>query len=215
MKSLKVSRPVVYLGLIAVAVAAFLLTEEEPARKSTTKPKTVASKPGDRSAFTVEDYKATFEPVSGPVKNSFQPLVLRYGGLDAGLLTPNVVPLEFAGGEPNWALTGIAYVDGVPTALIENSSTGEGFFVKHGDQFKASTVVRITPNSVVLSGPGGIAKTLTIVTEAFGAYAAQSPAPLDVGPAANRALTGEVTVTPEANTTPTTPPQGSEGGNEN
>lgn len=194
---LKVSRPVVYVGLAAVGVAAWVLTAEEaPKGSSERRPVSSAKKNGE--AFLAEDYRASFPPVSEPAKNAFRPLVVRSGLSDAGLsLPPNAIPLDFAGGEPNWIFTGVAIIDGAPVALFENSSTQEGVFVKHGDRWKSSTVVRITPETVVLAGPAGVTRTLKIV-DTFENIASVPIQPLDVRPAVERAFGGEIVVTPEA-----------------
>jgi len=194
---LKVSRKVIYLGVAAVAVAAWLLTEDDSSKASEgRKPTTAVKKNG--AGFTDEDYQATFPPVLDSGKNSFRPLIARSGAADFGLaLAPNAIPLDFAGGEPNWIFTGVAIIDGAPVALLENSSTQEGVFVKHGDRWKSSRVAMITPDSVVLAGPSGTTRTAKIV-DTFDDLVTSTIRPLDLNAAVESAIGGELMITPEA-----------------
>ncbi len=195
--NLKVSRPIIYGGVATIAVAAWLLTADEPTKPAPTRKAPPAAKKA-ASGFLAEDYSAAFPPVTDPGRNVFRPLVARTGTADAGInLAPNAIPLDFAAGEPNWIFTGIAIIDGAPVALLENSSTQEGSFVKHGDRWKSSTIARITPETVVLAGPGGLTRTVRIL-DTFETYSATSIRPLDLNAAVERSFGDELMISPEA-----------------
>ncbi len=145
----KISRPMLYGGLVVVAVAAFLLTGEKPAAPRTEKTKTKAAITKKTSLFTQEDYDASFDSVNETAKNAFQPLVKRERALTG------TSPAALALGDPNWIYTGMAEVDGVSMALMENTVTQEGAFVKLGERWQGATVRRITPESITFDSPRG------------------------------------------------------------
>ncbi|MFN3730073.1 MAG: hypothetical protein ACK4XJ_10205 [Fimbriimonadaceae bacterium] len=172
---MKLSRPVIYLIIVAVVAVAWLfLTEEQPqgggatARRSTAQPQARA-----QTGFTEEDEKKRFDRYERPTRNAFNPLVASSRGVGVGTLdalSTNVIPSVFAAGEANWTLTGIAEVDGSRTALVENSGTKEGDFLQRGTRWKSSTVIAVGPSSVTLSGPNGVTRVveLDIVEELDG-----------------------------------------------
>src|SRR5205814_1984309 len=134
----------------------------QPADKSalhSSKPKSRAARSKNELVFTAEDEKASFKPIVSPVKDAFMPLVARKGGIGSGQALANMLPSEMTGGETNWVYTGSAEMDGVPSALIENRTTGDAVFLKKGERWKSAYVVQILPDSVVMRGPGGL-KTL-------------------------------------------------------
>jgi hypothetical protein len=180
-------KPITWIVIAGIGVAAFALTEPEPTKSSGIKAlskKKSSSKSGD-SQFTKEDYEAVFKPVNDKPKNSFVPIVARHGGIGSADGLANAIPIDMTGGEPNWIYTGSAETDGVPTALIENRTSGDAVFLKRGERWKSSFVERITPYSVVLRGPNGT-KTLGLVDEDTSsktiarASSGFSPAPVDV-----------------------------------
>jgi hypothetical protein len=162
----KLSKPVLILLLATVAVAVYLLASPAPKRPTASKK---PSKPIVRitsTPYTQADRDANFpEPVLAS-RNSFTPLVMRKSGaLAAALAASGNIPAEFAGGDPNWACTGTAEVDGVRQALVENKSTNDGVFLKQGDRWRTSVVSQVLEDGVVLIGPGGEAKTIHVKQE--------------------------------------------------
>lgn len=170
MAKLKLWQLVGLLG--AVGVGAYFMTEppqttarrKPPTKKSSTKKVT-----NTEIVFTKEDYEAKFERLGATPRNSFEPLVVSLkGGRGRGELLPNEIPAEFSGDNTKWTYTGTAIVDGVPMALIENPTTGEGEFVKVGQAWKKAVVRKITPTTLVLGGPNGKARTLDLMKDPVG-----------------------------------------------
>lgn len=164
----KGNRLYLYGGLALVVVAALILTEpqkvQRPPRKSAAVTRPVKT---DKALedFDERDQKATFEPVALTTRDAFKPLVVRGEGVgpdSAGL--PNQVPPSFASGEAGWFFTGAAVIDQVPTALIENTQTGQGLYVKQGDLWKNCRVERITPTSLTLAA-GDSVRTLMLLAD--------------------------------------------------
>lgn len=164
------SRPLIYGGVAVVAIAAFILTGEDSsggneAIKSSKAARQETGRSSTRTrsstAFTDEDYSATFPAVNEAPANAFKPLVVSAkaaGGSGSGSgsqAAPNEIPASFTDGESIWLYTGTASVDGVPMALVENPATSEGEFIKVGQRWKNTVVRKITPTTLVLSGPGG------------------------------------------------------------
>lgn len=168
----KLSRPVLYVLVGSVAIAAWFLTSDDtPTRQPLKKTAAKTTAKADPGGFTEEDKTATFEPVNISLTNAFKPLIVRAdeGSLSGMVLEPNRVPQDFASGDPNWYYTGTAEVNGVPTVLLENLTTMEGEFLKAGESWKRAKVRQITPNSVTLEGPNGRTRTLKLVDSAAAA----------------------------------------------
>ncbi|MEJ5171486.1 MAG: hypothetical protein WHU10_10900, partial [Fimbriimonadales bacterium] len=72
------------------------------------------------------------------------------------------IPASLTGGDPNWMYRGMAEIDSVPMALVENAKTGEGVFLRHGELWNGSRVVAITPESLTLAGPDGLQRTVDV-----------------------------------------------------
>ncbi len=178
-----IKKPIFWIGVVALGAVAWVATAPEEAGSgiSTRKPtaKKSAVKKG-QVAFLEEDDDAKFEPVNIELKNSFQPVIARRsGGFGAGEGQANAIPPEFAGGDSGWFFTGNAEIDSVPTALLENRSSGEGVFLKAGDRWKSCTIAQILPDSVVMKGPSGT-KTFALVNEERPKALAGGFAPLPV-----------------------------------
>lgn len=164
----KISKPTIYMLVLLVAVAVwYFATGDTPtkAKSSITKSKKVVKKVKD-TEYTEEDYTAKFASLRSPTKNVFSPLVARskglrgtLGGIDQG---PMMVPPELTLGEATWTYTGMAEVDNVPTALVENTETQDGVFLKRGEKWKLATVYRISEDELVLSGPDGVRHTVKV-----------------------------------------------------
>ena len=200
--ALKLSRPVVYslLGVVVLAAAYFLNEPTQSARKgrsAAAKPKTTSKK----DQFLPEDYDAKFTPVNWPVKDTFQPVVARKDTRSL-LSNPGGIPVEFAGGDPNWVYTGEVSVDGSREALLENTLTGEGVFLRSGERWKNCAVVEIAGEKLRLEGPGGEVKTVTLGDRQAAVNPGAELAP--VNPAPGAPLTGPIgggglTITPDPN----------------
>jgi hypothetical protein len=161
---MKISRPVLYILIGAVAIGAFYLTNEEVvARKGATKKKTTSIASKLPEGFTEADLTAKFSRIAEPPKDAFVPIVVRSneGGAETAL-SPNAVPSVLTGGDPNWVYTGMAEIDGIPMGLLENKVTGEGVFLKHSESWKMATVTGISPFSLILVAKSGKNYTLTI-----------------------------------------------------
>lgn len=169
----KSNRLLIYGGLAALAVVGYFATEPDPepaAEEETTSRRSNRSSGSvarGLEAFNEDDEKATFARLDEPVKNVFRPLVARSGaagGSGSGTtLAPNQIPPYLVGGETGWFYTGTAYLDNVPSVLIENAATGEGNYFRVGERFKNATISRITPNSVVMTGAQGVTATLVLI----------------------------------------------------
>ena len=150
--------------LVVAGAAYWFLGDAPSASKSTTK-RTVANKSGKakEGQFTDADYTASFAVLTESPKDSFKPLIVRSNVRDEALIgKPNAVPAYMAGGDPNWIYSGTAEVDGVPTALLENGTTGEGMFLKQGERWKELTISQIMPESVVIKSSDGESLTLVL-----------------------------------------------------
>jgi hypothetical protein len=151
-------------GVIVLGLAAWSLTDSPAPVKRERK---VSERPASRQAkvdtFTEEDYKAKFGRLAEAPKNVFKPLVL--GSASGSRLAPNEIPSAFTGGTGRWSYTGTAVIDGAPQALVENSETGEGEFIRVGQQWKSSTVKQITPTLLVLEGPNGSVRALELMKD--------------------------------------------------
>jgi hypothetical protein len=157
----KLSRTVVY-GSLTVVVAAsmiFLSGGDAPAKPKSKTATSKAAAKAKETVFTEEDYKAVsadYGQVTAVSRNVFQPLVARSGARGAGASGPSGIPTELTLGEQNWVYTGMAEVDTVPSALIENTVTQDGVFLKQGERWKQAVVFQITPDELTLVGPDGM-----------------------------------------------------------
>ncbi len=155
-------------GGLAIGAIAFLATgsDDPRAKKGTeTKPKAKAVAKADQD-FDQADYDAKFSPAKVQYRNVFSPLVMASSkGKGSGVLSPNAIPMEFSGGKEQWLYTGTAVIDGVPNALVENTSTGEGEFIKVGQNWKSATVRRITPTSLTLTSSSGRVQTMDLMRD--------------------------------------------------
>ncbi len=200
------SKPMQLALLAVLGIGAYLalgtLSSPDTPR---TAPKKVASKSTTKKGadlYTDEDAKVTqasFDPVKGTPKDVFVPIIKKpvNGGKGSQV---NVVPPEFAGGEPNWVYTGSAQIDGVLQALLQNNTTGDNVFLKVGDTWKGVSVEEITDDSLVLSSPElGIDKKLELPPDVVTGPASGPAgfAPASVGPL--RGSIGPMSVQPDPN----------------
>src|SRR5579871_667163 len=115
LKSLsKPMRLLVYVGgaiIIFLIVQPMLSPSTPPAKKAA--PPMAKSNSKNADLYTKEDHTAKFSLVSESAKDVFKPIISASKG-SAGTAASsqvNVVPPEFAGGEPNWTYNGSAQVD--------------------------------------------------------------------------------------------------------
>ena len=161
----KPSIVVVVGGLALVATPILLMLTDSP--KTTKKPITPAARPvsasSKKDAYLPEDYTAKFDNVSTDLKNSFKPDIVNKALI--GALTPlgdNGIPSAFSGGETTWIYTGNAEIDGVPNALIENTATGEGVFLRPNEKWRNLVLIEVSGERIVVEGPGGVTRTLSM-----------------------------------------------------
>jgi len=164
----KVSKPTIFMLVLLLAVSIWFFATDNssaPSKSISGKSKKIVKK-AKETDFTEEDYKAKFASLTTPAKNVFAPLVARSKGLRgaSGLVDqgPMMVPPELTLGQPSWIYTGMAEVDNVPTALVENTETQEGVFLKRGEKWKLATVYSIDEEKLVLSGPDGVRHTVMV-----------------------------------------------------
>jgi len=157
------SRSVVYGGLVVLTAASiFFLQGSEPDKATSGSHSVragVAAKPED----VANSYRGpAFDPPQGTPRDIFMPKVKadeRTGG-PSGNDEPAKVPSALAGGDPNWAYTGFAEVDGQKLALLENSANQQSGFLKEGQHWKKATVLHITAQSIVFADENGVQDTV-------------------------------------------------------
>jgi hypothetical protein len=143
----------------AVGYVAFLLTEPDdtppPTKHRTTSSRSTVV--ADADGILPQDRTAHFDPYTAPRHDAFNPRIVTHRA--AALV---VRPLSIHG---NWVLTGISAIDGEPTALMENSTTGESVFLKPGDVWNGQRVANIGESAVTLVTPGtGLQSLITFPT---------------------------------------------------
>ncbi|MFZ4508334.1 MAG: hypothetical protein ACOYON_11635 [Fimbriimonas sp.] len=160
----KISKPILYtLVLAAVVYAASLLSAPEApksSKRTTARATATSAKKGD--LFLKEDYEAKFEPVNIVAKDAFKPLIARANSGAVESAAPNAIPTAFAGGEPNWIFTGCSEMDGSVMALVENTTNGEGGFLKKGDRWKTSVVENVGEDTLTLRASDGTTKVVRL-----------------------------------------------------
>ncbi|HZO91899.1 MAG TPA: hypothetical protein VFB38_26515 [Chthonomonadaceae bacterium] len=186
----KISRPILYIAIVgAIAYTAVILTEPDtPARKRAARStKTAVVEAG---GFTKEDYTAHFARYRAQGRNAFQPLIVPHKASDkAKQAAPKKTPLvnggiALNGKDGTWTLTGISALDGVQSALLENSATKEIQFVKVGDVWNGLRVASIGSDAVVFVNAQGQQARLTFPE------IAPTPAPGTGAAAPNPAVPG-------------------------
>lgn len=186
----KLSRPVMYGGLLVLVVAAYAFVQggDAPSKggfKGTSAKSSSKSKDID---LTKEDYSAKFAEPHVQVRNVFMPLVMRAGGKGGpgGIGGPVNIPSELTLGEQNWAYTGMAEVNSIPQALVENTVTGDGVFLKQGERWKDATVFQITPDVLTLIAADGVRYEVKVLGSQDPVLGTPAPGfqPLAVAPAA-------------------------------
>lgn len=184
----KVSRPVIYTGLFAVVVGAWVFLQEEPAPAGGTSLRRTAAKSEAKESgpITEEDRNARgrFARVESGGRNVFNPVVAKATmGSAGGRVPTNEIPTEFAG-EGGWIYTGNAELDGKRYAGLENKTTKETVLLSSGERWKRSVVTRITSDTLVLTSDSGLIRSVKLPTyddptqPAMGAGAGFQPIPV-------------------------------------
>lgn len=147
--------------LALVSAVALWYTSDEPAKSPKPLPKKpqVGAASNQQSDYTDADYSAKFEKPPRALRNVFLPLIKSHapetGPADSAKEAPLKIPALLAEGDPNWAFTGIAEVDGQRLALLENSASHQSGFVKEGDPWKGAKIRKITPDSLTMEDADG------------------------------------------------------------
>lgn len=165
----KLSRPVVYSFVAAVAVyAAVVLTQPDaPAPHRRSRPvRHVAA--GVNAATTAADLTAHFARYHPTGKRNPFLSGLPRAGAKAGPKSGGAP----GGGRGEWTLTGVNIINGTPNALVENGATGESAFLKPGDRWRGLRVLSIGPGAVAFLNALGQKTRLT-----FRPTAPVAPAP--------------------------------------
>ena len=159
-----ISRPMYGVMILLVAGAAVwsLSPTDDPA-PSKSKPRATKSTRANLDEIPVEELSLKFDRPTGPVRNVFHPLVVVEKPIP--VLPPTeettAIPSKIADGESNWIFTGMAEVDGVKVALLENSSTKQSGLVKEGDYWRKSQLISISLDTVLFSAPDGSIQSIT------------------------------------------------------
>ena len=196
----KISRPVVYAAVLGVAAYAVVLLTEPDAPKKKPAIRIAASAAEAPKGFLKEDLTANFARYKGSKNDAFRPkavsrrsqvVTAKAAVADTRALTPN------AGGV--WILTGIASVNGVLSALVENAAADQVIFLKAGETWNTLKVTAIEPDAVILVNlqgkktrisfplvaeekPAGRAGPIAPVTSAPAAPSVPQVAPMPVPP---------------------------------
>ncbi len=183
----------ILIGAVVVGAVGLKLTETEPAppkKRSLTPKSSVAKKSKD--GFIEEDYKAKFEVISAPIKNSFVPEVAKSALRNAFTSdVPNGIPAAFAGGEATWIYTGHAEIDGRRVALLENTATGATEFLRLNQKWRSLTVFDIGEESITIESRGTTKVISLPTTASYAGGGSLAPLPVVV-PNGGRALRGPI-----------------------
>jgi len=154
----KVSRPIVYTALAAVAAyALFLNTQPDKPTTRRVSHTLLSARASDPNGILPADLNTHFTHYTGGKRDPFVP-----GVTVARLRVQKAAePPTLSGSRTGWALTGINSVNGVRSALIENSATGDSVFLQPGDRWNGLRVAAIQSSSVLLKDGQGHGDTLT------------------------------------------------------
>lgn len=119
------------------------------------------TKKGKEELVTSEDYKIRFDDVDSGLKNSFVPILTKKTAGSPSAI--NGIPSSFTGGDSTWIYTGNMTIDGVPNALLENTSNSDGVFLRPGERWRKLKLVKVNELNIVLEGPNGATKTVYFV----------------------------------------------------
>jgi hypothetical protein len=158
------SRPVGYSSLAVIAVGLLWWSNAEPPKvgKQPDRKPLQSSKPAEPDwSFPPSETAIHFDKPKGTLRNIFNPLVnVDKPASQAAQDELMKLPANMAEGDPNWAYTGMVEVDGARLALLENSATHQGGYVKEGEIWKKSRIVHISVESILVVGPDGSPETI-------------------------------------------------------
>lgn len=180
----------------AIALTAALLAQPRPSARNTTGKRDASRK---NSAGQTEVKAAQRKPLSYYTAGVRADIFGSPPAAPTPVITPSLpttppAPVEPAVIDPfvDYAYTGTIVMGGQPMALVENSKTKEGTYLKVGDQLLGGTVTEVTERGVTLT-IAGRPRTLS-KTEDFSltpldkdaAYLTQQPQQGQFGPGAGR-----------------------------
>lgn len=162
-----VSRPVLYGGVLALAVGLYYWSSDDstPAAKAKTK-KTKTKVEKVDTEFTPDEYTVHFAKAQPVARNVFLPLVKSQAPTVIPVGAINVpkdldkIPSSLADGDGNWIYSGYASVNNEDLALLENKTSKQSAFVKNGESWKSAHVVHISSSSIVLAGKDGVQQVI-------------------------------------------------------
>lgn len=176
--------PGLALGVGLIALLAVGGDDSKPAAKKPPK-KSSSADDKNKDIYVKSDYTTFFKPAKLEIKDSFRPLVAKAKPAGGIKIDPNGLDATLTGGE-SWVFTGTPEVDGVRTALLENTVTGQGVYLKVGEAFRQMKVMSIEPDQLVVRGNDGADRTVHLAdatqatdrTAVRGAVAPVTPPPL-------------------------------------
>lgn len=146
---MKISRPVVYVTVLGVAAYAYVLVTQPDAAPTKKAKHSLGTTTKDQNGITAEDLKAHFARYVGQGRDTFIPKVVPKKGAVALAKIEGPTPGKLALGTGTWSLTGITVIDNSRSAVMENTSTHEIFFLKTGDHWNGMHVAAVDADSVV------------------------------------------------------------------
>ena len=155
----KVSRPIVYtvVGSLVVGAVVFLTQPDTPT--TTKKLRTNRSASASADGISDADLKARFDRYKGGARDPFAAgVVANLPGM--GVPGAPLLPT----GKMGWSLTGINEINGVKSALVENSVTKDSAYLKVGDTWNGLHVVAIQDETVQLQNALGQQTALTFAS---------------------------------------------------
>lgn len=161
----KLSKPIqllVVVGVVAGAVLFFTQPDDSPA-KTTKKPASKKLSSSLATDYVPADFTAKFASLNQTPRNAFKPLIVRNSSL-LRTVSPrsNGVPGAFTGGDPNWAYTGCVEVNGEKLALLENSKSGDGVYLRKGDHWKSSLIRTVSEEGLIIVSSSGTVKKIQL-----------------------------------------------------
>jgi hypothetical protein len=173
----KISRPVLYTGVVGVIALAWLWASEpddvsKKGKKTLTK---TDSRVG--GGITEEDLKAQYARYTGKQRDGFFPKVIPAKSTLGDAPRGNVI-----GNLDNWNLTGVSVVNNIRSATLENTTTKEIQFVKSGDLWNGLRVITVSEDHIILRNAKEQQTRLTFVepTPDKGVAVGIPPAPVNL-----------------------------------
>jgi|GEM_PF-2114405 len=189
--------PIMLFGITAVAIYLVMDVMQSP---DTTAKRKKALPPAAKKATDVDYIATDFTYVSPAtttvaLKDAFRPLITK-GSLAAGGLNPSI---------DNFTYSGMALLNNEANGLLENSTTGEGDFVKPGQKWHQQwLVVSVSPEQIDLRNDMGedtvlkIGSSTNSTTGAGVATATPAPGNTPFNPAMVGAIGGsDLTMQPD------------------